>query len=80
MTSILHSPFKFLDPYGRDDISIFFGRDEEVETLYQHIQKNRLVLVYGTSGTGKTSIVQCGLMNRMYDTDWYPFSSAVAIT
>ncbi|WP_298715681.1 ATP-binding protein [Chitinophaga sp.] len=72
MTSILHSPFKFLDPYDRNDLSIFFGRDEEVETLYQHIHKNRLVLVYGTSGTGKTSIVQCGLMNRMYDTDWYP--------
>ncbi|WP_341837286.1 ATP-binding protein [Chitinophaga pollutisoli] len=72
MTSILHSPFKFLDPYDRNDFNIFFGREDEVETLYQHIHKNRLVLVYGTSGTGKTSIVQCGLMNRMYDTDWYP--------
>lgn len=72
MNSILNSPFKFLDPYGRDDYPIFFGRDEEVNALYQHIHKNRLVLVYGTSGTGKTSIVQCGLMNRMDDTDWTP--------
>lgn len=72
MESILNSPFKFLDPYGRDDYNIFFGRDEEVNALYQHIHKNRLVLVYGTSGTGKTSIVQCGLQNRMDDTDWFP--------
>lgn len=73
MEPIINSPFKFLDPYGRDDYNIFFGRDEEIRQLYQHIHKNRLVLVYGTSGTGKTSIVQCGLMNRMEDTDWTPF-------
>ncbi len=73
MEPIINSPFKFLDPYGRDDYNIFFGRDEEINQLYQHIHKNRLVLVYGTSGTGKTSIVQCGLMNRMDDTDWTPF-------
>lgn len=72
MNNILNSPFKFLDPYGRDDYNIFFGREDEVNALYQHIHKNRLVLVYGTSGTGKTSIVQCGLMNRMDDTDWFP--------
>ncbi len=72
MEKIIDSPFKFLDPYKREDYDIFFGRDEEVKQLYQHIHKNRLVLVYGTSGTGKTSIVQCGLMNRMDDTDWVP--------
>ncbi|WP_343702379.1 ATP-binding protein [Chitinophaga sp.] len=70
---MINSPFKFLDPYGRDDYNIFFGRDKEIKQLYQYIHKNRLVLVYGTSGTGKTSIVQCGLMNRMEDTDWTPF-------
>ncbi|RPD39912.1 ATP-binding protein [Chitinophaga barathri] len=73
MEPIINSPFKFLDPYGREDYNIFFGRDEEINQLYQHIHKNRLVLVYGTSGTGKTSIVQCGLMNRMDDIDWTPF-------
>lgn len=73
MDNIINSPFKFLDPYGREDYDIFFGRDAEITELYQHIHKNRLVLVYGTSGTGKTSIVQCGLMNRMDDTDWMPF-------
>ncbi|MGN6507955.1 MAG: ATP-binding protein [Chitinophaga sp.] len=73
MEPIINSPFKFLDPYGREDYNIFFGRDEEINQLYQHIHKNRLVLVYGTSGTGKTSIVQCGLMNRMDDVDWKPF-------
>jgi hypothetical protein len=72
-TKQMYSPFKFLDPYGREDRDIFFGRNEEVENLYQYVNKNRLVLVYGQSGTGKTSLVQCGLANRFEVTDWVPF-------
>lgn len=73
LSSPIHSPFKFLDPYRREDGAIFFGRREEVETLYQYVNKNRLVLVYGQSGTGKTSVVQCGLANRFEATEWMPF-------
>lgn len=72
-SSNIRSPFKFLDPYSREDGAIFFGRREEVETLYQYVNKNRLVVVYGQSGTGKTSVVQCGLANRFEITEWKPF-------
>ena len=68
-----NSPFKFLDPYQKKDNHIFFGREEEVEKLYQYVNKNRLVLVYGPSGSGKTSVIQCGLANRFEVTDWIPF-------
>ncbi|HEX2533041.1 MAG TPA: AAA family ATPase [Chitinophagaceae bacterium] len=71
--SEISSPFKFLDPYNRQDKDIFFGRKDEVERLYQHVNKNRIVLIYGTSGSGKTSLVQCGLANRLEVTDWVPF-------
>ena len=69
----VRSPFKFLDAYTREDRDLFFGREEEVEELYQFVQKNRIVLVYGPSGAGKTSLVQCGLANRFEATDWVPF-------
>ncbi len=68
-----NSPFKFLDPYQKKDNDIFFGREEEIEKLYQYVNKNRLVLVYGPSGSGKTSVIQCGLANRFEVTDWIPF-------
>jgi hypothetical protein len=29
-------------------------------------------MVYGQSGTGKTSLVQCGLAARFDVTDWFP--------
>lgn len=68
----MKSPFKFLDAYTLEDKDVFFGRDKEVEDLYDAVSKNRLVLVYGQSGTGKTSLVQCGLASRFDATDWYP--------
>lgn len=67
----MKSPFKFLDAYDRQDKEIFFGRAEEIEQLYTLVFQTRLLLVYGQSGTGKTSLIQCGLANRFKPTDWY---------
>ncbi|MEQ1744759.1 MAG: AAA family ATPase [Saprospiraceae bacterium] len=68
----MKSPFKFLDAYAPEDREAFFGRDEEVAALYDMVAKNRLILVYGQSGTGKTSLIQCGLAAKFDATDWYP--------
>jgi hypothetical protein len=72
-TSEIKSPFKFLDHYTKTDVDFFFGRNKEVRTLYEFVNKNRVVLVYGQSGTGKTSIIQCGLANEFEVIDWMPF-------
>lgn len=68
----MKSPFKLLDAYTLKDRDVFFGRTDEIATLYDLVNKNRLVLVYGESGTGKTSLVQCGLASYFDTTDWYP--------
>jgi tetratricopeptide (TPR) repeat protein len=70
----MKSPFKFLDAYTLDDRRAFFGREEEVAALYDMVTKNRLILVYGQSGTGKTSLLQCGLASRFDTTDWLPLA------
>ncbi len=66
-------PFKFLDSYQKDDVEIFFGRDEEIEQLYEMLSQTNIVMVYGASGTGKTSLIQCGLSKKLNDYDWLPF-------
>lgn len=66
------SPFKFLDSYSKEDCDIYFGRDQEVEKLYNQIFYSDLLLMYGTSGTGKSSLIQCGLGNMFEDSDWLP--------
>lgn len=67
----MSSPFKFLDAYTKDDDQIFFGREQEIDELYQMVFRSNLVLVYGESGTGKTSVIQCGLANKFKDEDWF---------
>jgi WD40 repeat protein len=68
----MKSPFKFLDSYNKDDREIFFGRDREIEELYQRVFDSKLLLVYGVSGTGKSSLIHCGLANKFRETDWLP--------
>lgn len=68
------SPFKFLDSYSKDDREIFFGRDAEIEELYDRVFETNLILLYGASGTGKTSLIDCGLANRFESTDWVPIT------
>ena len=68
----MKSPFKFLDAYTLQDKDAFFGRELEIESLYTLVFKTPLLLVYGLSGTGKTSLIQCGLASRFDGTDWYP--------
>ena len=65
------SPFKFLDPYEKKDKDIFFGREKEIQLLYETTFKTNLLLIYGQSGTGKTSLIQCGLANRFRESDWF---------
>src|SRR5580704_15269244 len=70
--SNLKNPFKFLDSYTKDDADIFFGREKEVEELYHKIFNSKLLVVYGSSGTGKTSLIQCGLAGKFQESDWMP--------
>ena len=50
----------------------FFGRDAEIEELYDRVFETDLVLLYGASGTGKTSLIRCGLANQFASTEWLP--------
>ncbi len=65
------SPFKFLDAYTQEDHAIFFGREQETEALYNALSGVKHLLVHGPSGTGKTSLIECGLRNQFSDADWY---------
>ena len=70
----IQSPFKFLDSYTVEDNDIFFGRDAEIEEIYGRVFQSNLLLIYGGSGTGKSSLVNCGLANKFQDTDWLPIN------
>jgi len=62
-------PYKFLDYYEASDTAIFFGRGAETLELTSLIHAHRLTLLYGASGTGKTSLLLAGAVPRLEGAD-----------
>ena len=54
-----------LRPYLKEENDYFYGRDREVERLLQILQKDKLVTLIGTSGSGKSSLINAGLIPRL---------------
>jgi Novel STAND NTPase 1 len=61
-------------PFSDDAISrkIFFGREREVVELTDQILANRMVVVYGRSGLGKSSLLNAGVAQRLRDEGHLP--------
>lgn len=68
----MRSPFKFLASFTLADKKVFFGRKKETRQLYRQVLRTRLLLLYGLSGTGKSSLIQCGLAGEFNGPDWLP--------
>jgi hypothetical protein len=63
----LESPFRGLEAFAFRHASIFFGRDAEIDAVLDQLSRRAgagkpAVLVRGTSGSGKSSLVQAGVL------------------
>ncbi|MDC5698553.1 BTAD domain-containing putative transcriptional regulator [Intrasporangium calvum] len=56
------APWPGLQPYGQDEARFFAGRERLVAELVARLATTRLLAVVGASGTGKSSLVQAGLV------------------
>lgn len=65
MHSLPESPYVGLVPFSDEDAPFFFGRDLERETIIANLWASRLTLLYGTSGVGKSSVLQAGVAHRL---------------
>jgi tetratricopeptide (TPR) repeat protein len=61
-SNILSNPFPGLRPFEPDEDHLFFGREEEIDELLRRLRTTRFLLVVGSSGTGKSSLVRSGLI------------------
>ncbi len=59
------SPFFYLSPFDERDRWRLFGREGEIERLVGRALAERLVVVSGPSGAGKTSLLRAGLIPEL---------------
>jgi WD40 repeat protein len=55
------NPFPGLRPFREDEDHLFFGRENQVDAMVNKLADTRFLAVVGTSGSGKSSLVNCGL-------------------
>lgn len=52
-------------PFRREEKNLFFGRDAEADILISEIIEKEVVILYGLSGAGKTSLINACLIDLL---------------
>ena len=60
------NPFPGLRPFREDEAQLFFGRESQVDRMVDKLEETRFLAVVGTSGCGKSSLVNCGLKPALH--------------
>ena len=68
-------PYLGLNAFGEEKSRLFFGRQRLVADLLAHLQTEHLLVIVGSSGSGKSSIARAGLLPAMKnggfpETEW----------
>ncbi len=61
------SPYLGLEKFSIDDKDKFFGRDRWIIELTNYLATENVLLLLGASGSGKSSLVQAGLIPKLKD-------------
>ena len=63
------SPYLGLSKFEPEDKDKFFGREQLITKLSKDLEQNNLLLLVGASGSGKSSLVQAGIIPYLSD-EW----------
>ena len=62
----LINPFPGLRPFGIEESHLFFGREGQSDEVLVKLSDNKFVAILGASGSGKSSLMYCGLIPTLY--------------
>jgi tetratricopeptide (TPR) repeat protein len=72
MPADLEHPWLGLESYQAETRAYFFGREPEIAALHLRLRSHPLLVLYGRSGLGKTSILNAGLLPRLVAEQQFP--------
>ncbi|WP_055525682.1 helix-turn-helix domain-containing protein [Streptomyces graminilatus] len=55
-------PYVGLFAFGEADAGFFFGREKLTGALVEHLKEKRLLVLFGASGSGKSSVLRAGVL------------------
>ncbi len=61
----LASPYPGLRPFHKHEWPIFFGREPMIDAVLDRLAETQLVVVHGSSGCGKSSLIKAGVLPRL---------------
>ncbi|MDX2196592.1 MAG: hypothetical protein NW207_09260 [Cytophagales bacterium] len=64
--SAFKNPFPGLRPFNIEESHLFFGREGQSDEVLRKLSQNRFVAIIGSSGSGKSSFVYCGVIPILY--------------
>lgn len=65
-------PWPGLVAFHEADAAFFHGRDSDIGNLYWMVMRERLTVLFGMSGLGKTSLLQAGIFPKLRDENLLP--------
>ncbi|AOW98618.1 hypothetical protein BJP34_03385 [Moorena producens PAL-8-15-08-1] len=65
LTLIKASPYLGLNKFDEKDSAKFFGRDNWISKLTEHLEENNVLLLLGASGSGKSSLIRAGVIPKL---------------
>ncbi|MEQ9592427.1 MAG: hypothetical protein RLN86_07510, partial [Cyclobacteriaceae bacterium] len=60
------NPFPGLRPFSISETHLYFGREGQIDDILVKLSAHRSVTVMGYSGSGKSSLMSCGLIPVLY--------------
>ena len=60
------NPFPGLRPFTYEESHLFFGRESQVHEVIEKLVSKEFVAILGTSGVGKSSFLNCGILPTLY--------------
>jgi hypothetical protein len=66
------APYRGIEPFRFVDQRLFAAREEETWRLFSNITLYGAVLLYGASGTGKSSLINAGLLPKALENKYIP--------
>lgn len=65
-------PYRGMHTFSEEQKNLFFGRSKPVNEIFSLLKNNALTVIFGTSGIGKSSLINAGLIPKLRENFYLP--------